>query len=125
MNLFGGLNLGYDNAIYLSIIDSSGIVLSKSKFPHEEGSAPALCSLLSAFSSAYRSPLILTLSKLDKWLDRLIAELQKLPLRLLALNDSQSIKSNFYKSNQNPFEDYDPYEKAIELALLGALGSWK
>jgi len=123
MKLFGGLNLAYDNAIYLSIIDSSGIVLTRSRFPHEEGSTQPLCSLLSAFSSAYRSPITLTLSNLDKWGNRMIEELQSLPLKLLPLNDSQSIKANFYKSNQNPFEEYDPYEKAIELALLGALGS--
>jgi len=121
MKLFAGLNKAYDHSIYLCLVDSSGVVLSRTQFPSGEESHPALCSLLTALRTAYQSPLLLTLAKMDRWENNLIEALQTLPVTLLLLTDSQCIKANFYK--RNPLEDYDPFERAMEMALLGALHS--
>jgi len=72
-------------------------------------------------STAYQSPLLLTLTQRDRWEDSLIEAFQTLPLTLLLLTESQCIKANFYK--RKPWEDYDPFERAMEMALLGALHS--
>ena len=120
MKLFAGLNKAYDRSIYLCLVGSSGVVLSRTQFPSEEAH-PALCSLLAAFRTAYQSPLLLTLAKMDRWEDYLIEALQNLPVTLFLLTESQCIKANFYK--RNPWEDYDPFERAMEMALLGALHS--
>lgn len=121
MKLFAGLNRAYDRSIYLYLVDSSGVVLSRTQFPSGEETHPALCSLLAAFPTAYQSPLLLTLTKMDRWEDNLIETLQTLPVTLLLLTDSQCLKANFYK--RNPWEDYDPFEGAMKMALLGALHS--
>lgn len=121
MKLFAGLNRAYDRSIYLCLVDSSGVVLSKTQLPSGEETHPALCSLLAAFRTAYQSPLLLTLAKMDRWEDNLIEVLQNLPVSLLLLTDSQCIKADFYK--RNPWEDYDPFDRAMEMALLGALHS--
>ncbi|RPJ06422.1 MAG: hypothetical protein EHM36_06980 [Deltaproteobacteria bacterium] len=121
MKLFAGLSRAYDRSIYLCLVDSSGVVLSKTQLPSGEETHPALCSLLTAFRTAYQSPLFLTLAQMDRWEDHLIEALHTLPVTLLLLTDSQCLKANFYK--QNPWEDYDPFEGAMKLALLGALRS--
>ena len=121
MKLFAGLHRAYDRSIYLCLVDSSGVVLSKTQLPSGEETHPALCSLLAAFRTAYPSPLFLTLAKMDRWEDHLIEALQNLPVPLLLLTDSQCIKADFYK--RNPWEDYDPFDRAMEMALLGALHS--
>ena len=121
MKLFAGLNRAYDRSIYLCLVDSSGSVLSRTQFPSGEQTHPALCSLLAAFRTAYQSPLRLTLTTIDRWDDSFIEALQTLPITLLLLTESQCIKANFYK--RNPWEDYDPFEKAMAMALLGALHS--
>jgi len=121
MKLFAGLNRTYDCSIYLCLVDSSGVVLSRTRFPSGEETPSALCSLLAAFRTAYQSPLLLTLTKMDRWEDTLLEALQTLPLTLLLLTESQYLKANFYK--RNPWEDYDPFEKAMGMALLGALHS--
>jgi len=121
MKLFAGLNRAYDRSIYLCLVDSSGVVLSRTQLPSGEETPPALCSLLAAFRTAYQSPLLLTLAKMDRWEDHLIEALQTLPATLLLLTESQCFKANFYK--RNPWEDYDPFERAMEMALLGALHS--
>lgn len=121
MKLFAGLNRAYDRSIHLCLVDSSGVVLSRTRFPSGEQTYPALCSLLAAFRTAYQSPLHLTLTTLDRWEDNLIEALQPLPITLLLLTESQCRKANFYK--RRPWEDYDPYESAMEMALLGALHS--
>lgn len=119
MKLFAGLNRAYDRSIYLYLVDSSGVVLSRTQFPSGEETHPALCSLLAAFRTAYQSPLLLTLTTMDRWEDNLIEALQTLPVTLLLLTESQCIKANFYK--RNLWEDYDPFGRAMEMALLGAL----
>ena len=58
---------------------------------------------------------------MDRWEDNLIEALQTLPVTLLLLTDSQCVKANF--SKRNPWEDYDPFEGAMKMALLGALHS--
>jgi hypothetical protein len=121
MKLFAGLNRAYNRSIYLCLVDSSGVVLSRTQFPSGEETHPALCSLLAAFPTAYQSPLLLTLAKMDRWEDHLIEALQTLPVTLLLLTESQCIKANFYK--RNPWENYDPFDKAMEMALLGVLHS--
>lgn len=123
MKIFGGLNINYDNFIYLSIIDSSGTIITKTKLPNENNTTWPLCSFIYAFSSAYRCPFIVTLSKSKKWEDTLLEELRTLPINLISLNPSQNIKADFYKNNPDPLAEYDPYEDAIKLALLGALCS--
>ncbi|RPI99392.1 MAG: hypothetical protein EHM36_16070 [Deltaproteobacteria bacterium] len=95
--------------------------LSRTQLPSGEQTPLALCSLLTAFRTAYQSPLLLTLAKMDRWEDHLIEALHTLPVTLLLLTDSQCIKANFYK--RHPWEDYDPFERAMEMALLGALHS--
>jgi len=120
MKLFAGLNKAYDHSIFLCLVDSSGIVVSRTQWPPGEQAHPALCSLLTAFNAAYPSPLLLTLTQVDRWEDQLISALQNLPVTVLLLTDSQYAKANFFKRN-HPMEDYDPFEKAMELALLGAL----
>jgi len=121
MKLFAGLNKAYDRSIYLCLVDSSGVVLSRTQLPSGEDTHPALCSLLDAFRTAYQSPLHLTLTQMDRWEDNLIEALQTLPVTLLLLTESQCIKANFFR--RNPWEDYDPFAKAMEMALLGALHS--
>ena len=121
IKLFAGLTRAYDRSIYLCLVDSSGVVLSRTRFPSAEETHPALCSLLVAFRTAYQSPLLLTLTTIDRWGDNFIEALQTLPITLLLLTESQCIKANFYK--RNPWEDYDPFERGMEMALLGALHS--
>lgn len=121
MKLFAGLNKAYDRSVYLCLVDSSGVVLSRTRWPSGEETHPALRSLFTAFRMAYQSPLLLTLAKMDRWEDHFIEALQNLPVTLLVLTDSQCIKANFYK--RNPWEDYDPFDRAMEMALLGALHS--
>jgi hypothetical protein len=121
MKLFAGLHRTYDRSISLCLVDSSGVVLSRTRFPSEEQTPPALCSLLTAFRTAYQSPLRLALTTLDGWDDNLIEALQTLPVTLLLLTESQYRKANFYK--RNPWEEYDPFEGAMKMALLGALHS--
>lgn len=121
MKLFAGLNRAYDRSIYLCLVDSSGVVLSRTQFPSGEQTHAALCSFLIAFRTAYPFPFLLTLAIADRWEDNLIEALQSLPITLLLLTESQCRKANFYK--QRPWENSDPYERAMEMALLGALYS--
>ena len=78
MKLFAGLNKAYDHSIFLCLVDSSGIVVSRTQWPPGEQAHLALCSLLTAFNAAYRSHLLITLTQRDRWEDPFISALQSL-----------------------------------------------